>query len=341
MPITARPSRKSGRILLLVLATAVSDKLCRTSEEEPEPDIFIGPITTGQRMRMPMMAGLDWQLFLPTNWHNASTQRYPIVVFLHGSGDGHFSVMNSQSLPRLLHPDQSTCFDPEICWHLPTEFRRVTAKVEAPASDRRAFINEDQDLYSPLADCNFAATFPGIVIMPQGWLPERRTGWTKSKTRQVEQLVRHVLIHFHGDPTRVVLSGQSAGGHGAWAFASARPRLWSALNPICMPAPISLASQLAGLPIWVVGWAGDGIHGNDAIVEALKIQALKTPLVSVRYTRYNKAPGPPDPLYQQMRNHASYDLIYRDPRLWEWAFHQRNPAGEAEWGLAELSTGRM
>ena len=52
---------------------------------------------------------------------------------------------------------------------------------------------------------------------------------------------------------------------------------------------------------------------------------------SVRYTRYDKAPGPPDPLYRSMLNHASYDLIYRDPRLWEWAFAKRNLQGEEAW----------
>ena len=39
------------------------------------------------------------------------------------------------------------------------------------------------------------------------------------------------------------------------------------------------------------------------------------------------APGPPDPKYRGMANHASYDLIYRDPRLWDWAFAQTNADG--------------
>ena len=73
-----------------------------------------------------------------------------------------------------------------------------------------------------------------------------------------------------------------------------------------------------------------------SVVAALKVQAAKAPAVvpsvhlgaSVRYTRYDKAPGPPDPLYRSMLNHASYDLIYRDPRLWEWAFAKRTLQGE-------------
>jgi hypothetical protein len=34
-----------------------------------------------------------------------------------------------------------------------------------------------------------------------------------------------------------------------------------------------------------------------------------------------------------MKNHASYDLAYRDPRLWTWALAQANPKGKAEWGV--------
>ena len=49
--------------------------------------------------------------------------------------------------------------------------------------------------------------------------------------------------------------------------------------------------------------------------------------------RYSVAPGPPDPKYRGMANHASYDLIYRDPRLWDWAFAQTNADGAKEWGV--------
>lgn len=328
-------------LLLLLLATSSARKRCRTSEDEPEPPVFRGqPIPTGERVRMPQTAGLEWQLFLPAGWRNATSEPlFPVVVFFHGSGDGHFTVMNSQSLPRLLSGDQSTCFDHDHCWRLDAEYERVAAKAEAPASSGRAYLDQEVDLRSPLAACDFASTFPAIVVMPQGWLPAHRTGWTRGKTLQVERLTQHVLSTYRGDPTRVVLSGQSAGGAGAWKFAAAKPELWSALNPICMPAPASIAPRLAGLNVWVVGWAGDGEHGNDAVVAALKVQAAKAPAVvpsvhlgaSVRYTRYDKAPGPPDPLYRSMLNHASYDLIYRDPRLWEWAFAKRNLQGEEAW----------
>ena len=56
-------------------------------------------------------------------------------------------------------------------------------------------------------------------------------------------------------------------------------------------------------------------------------------LACAGFRRYSVAPGPPDPKYRGMANHASYDLIYRDPRLWEWAFAQTNADGAKEWGV--------
>jgi len=166
--------------------------------------------------------------------------------------------------------------------------------------------------------------------MPQGFLPGSFSGWTDETLGNVEKLTKSVLQDYRGDPNRVTLTGQSAGGAGAWRFAALRPALWSAVNVICMPEDPLVAAQLESIPIWVVGWTGDGHEGNDEMVLALKQRRTG----SVRYTRYTKAPAPPDPKYNTMYNHASYDLIYRDPRLWQWAFGQSNLKGGDAWGVS-------
>lgn len=304
---------------------------CHTSEDEPEPQVENA--TAGRRVRMPAFQGMEYQLFLPSSWEASGTETFPVVVFLHGAGDGKFSVMNSQSLPRLLRRNQSTCFDSRICWCLDEEYAQVTAMREAPAAAREPFLDEEEDLWSPLADCNFADNFGGIVVMPQGFLPGSFHGWMGEDIfPAVETLTRAIMKEYRGDPHRVTLSGQSAGGAGAWLFAATRPTLWAALNVICMPADPALAVRLEGIPTWVVGWTHDGEAGNDAMVTALK----KREAGSVRYTRYTKAPAPPDPKYNTMYNHASYDLIYRDQRLWRWAFEQHNPQGQAAWGMKAM-----
>eukprot|EP00931_Biecheleriopsis_adriatica_P093067 TRINITY_DN66814_c0_g1_i1.p1 TRINITY_DN66814_c0_g1~~TRINITY_DN66814_c0_g1_i1.p1 ORF type:complete len:357 (-),score=67.71 TRINITY_DN66814_c0_g1_i1:105-1175(-) len=301
----------------------------KTSEDEPEPAV-VQTAAPGERVRMTPFESMEYQLFLPENWKGGqSADMYPVVVFLHGYGDGKFSVMNSQSLPRLLAKDQSTVFDTRKCWCLESDYKKVTAMREA--QNEQAFLDEQEDLASPLADCDFASTFQAIVVMPQGWLPDGSPGWTDQRLEKVERLTRHVMQTYRGDPSRVTLSGQSMGGAGAWKFASLRPDLWAAVNVICAPTGHveDIAEKLSGRAVWVVGWTGDGEAGNDEVVQALKQRSQG----SVRYTRYTKAPPPPDPQYRDMLNHASYDLIYRDPRLWTWAFEQRNPEAPASWNL--------
>ncbi|CAE7824246.1 Ank2 [Symbiodinium sp. CCMP2592] len=298
-----------------------------TSESQPEPPIEVP--APGRRARLAPWNEMEYQLFLPSTWEETGSQTYPVLVFLHGAGDGKFSVMNSQSLPRLLTRNQSTCFDPRSCWCLGSEYSRARAKMEAPPDSPQPFLEDEEDLASPMAVCDFADTFQFIVVMPQGWLPQNQVGWSSVRLKQVELLTKHVLEQYRGDPARVSLTGQSAGGAGAWYFASLRPSLWASVSSICAPAPPDLAMSLDGLSIWVVGWTGDGEMGSDDIVAALKQRRS----AEVRYTRYTIAPPPPDPLYHYMVGHASYDLIYRDPRLWQWVLSHQKPSAKDAWGL--------
>lgn len=307
-----------------------------TAEDGAEPPV--GPAAApGARVNMPPFVSsssavpLPYQLYLPASWTLTGIETYPVVVFLHGSGDGVFAVMNSQSLPRLLATDQSTSFDGRECWCLEPEYSSAEAMRES--SSLEPFLPEVEQLHSPMADCSFASRFPAIVVMPQGWLPQHRTGWGRELLARVEALTRSVITEYRGDPERVVLTGQSAGGTGAAQFATSRAGLWSAVNIICSPWVVrsldTASGSLDGKPVWIVGYTGDGEHGNDDLVRALKRRPNGVELT--RYTRYVKAPGPPDPQYRSMLNHASYDLIYRDPRLWQWALSTRNVHGRAEW----------
>lgn len=59
--------------------------------------------------------------------------------------------------------------------------------------------------------------------------------------------------------------------------------------------------------------------GDDAVA-AVNRAARREP---ARYTRYRHAPPPPDPQYNDMIGHASYDLALRDASLYAWLAVQR------------------
>ena len=267
-------------------------------------------IPLGERTKMSWDAppngddGVDhFQLFLPRRW--SKDQRWPMLIFLHGAGDGVWDVMNSQSLPRLLSRDQSTAFDPRKSWEF--DF------------DGRHYVN-----------ASFADELGFVVVMPQGWDATMRPGWSRPRLERVRALATRVASSYAVDPERISLAGQSAGGVGAWRFALEYPEFLSAVVPVCgaLPGDSARAAQrLKDLSIWVFHAADDSampIELGDGAVAAMNRAGRREP---ARYTRYRRAPPPPDPQYNDMVGHASYDLAFRDASLYAWLANQRRGGG--------------
>lgn len=247
---------------------------------------------------------MDLQLFLPVGWQPQGP-RWPLLVFLHGAGDGVWEVMNSQSLPRLLSHDQSTEFDRAKTWEF--QFDGKT-----------------------LSNATFADSFRFVVVMPQGWRTFSRSGWDRDRLVQVQELVSATIGAYHVDPDRVSLTGQSVGGVGAWAYAMHAPETWAAVVPVCGASPVSAAvaaRKLTGMPVWVFHSEDDSampVGLSDAMVGALRDDRRRAnDAAPVKYTRYRTAPPPPDPKYSDMFGHASYDLAYRDAALYTWLLERR------------------
>ncbi|KAJ1459714.1 Alpha/Beta hydrolase protein [Pelagophyceae sp. CCMP2097] len=246
--------------------------------------------------RTVMRSGADnFQLFLPQSWRRGA--KHPMLIFLHGSGDGPFDVMNSQSLPRLLSRDQSTAFDAAPAWTFTFDGRFYSNATFA-------------------SECGF------VVLMPQGWLFQERGGWSHDRLDAVQTLATKVAEAYDVDPDRISLAGQSAGGVGAYAFALRFPRFLAALVVVCGAVPVRLetaAQRLAGLPVWVFHGADDVAMPVDLADGAVAVLGkAKDRIAPVRYTRYAHAPAPPDPRYSDMTGHASYDLAFRDAELYAW-----------------------
>jgi predicted peptidase len=265
-------------------------------------------VPLGERTKMswdPPQNGDDgvehFQLFLPRRW--AKEGSWPMLIFLHGAGDGVWDVMNSQSLPCLLSRDQSTAFATRKSWTF--EF--------------------DGQTY---ANASFADELGFVVVMPQGWGATMRPGWSRPRLERVRALATRVASAYAVDPERISLAGQSAGGVGAWRFALEYPEFLSVVVPICGALPGDgdrAAQRLKDLSVWVFHAADDvamPVSLGDDAVAAVNRAARREP---ARYTRYRHAP-PPDPQYNDMIGHASYDLAFRDASLYAWLAVQRRGA---------------
>lgn len=229
---------------------------------------------------------LPYQLFVPTAPLGADELR-PVLVFLHGAGDGPFVEMNQQSLPGLL-----------------------------------------------LRNASFAQSFPFVSLFPCSTCGVGSRGWNPDSFSRVDRLIEMAIHEHGGDPHRIALTGQSMGGAGLWRYAASRPRVFSALVPVCaamFPSPTiagavcCLAGPGAGCcpPVWAFHGKNDGSVPVDATDRMLDILRGARRGQVVRYTRYEWAPPPPMPEYAMMEGHGSYELAYRDTALYAWLLEQR------------------
>lgn len=177
-----------------------------------------------------------------------------------------------------------------------------------------------------LANASFAAAFPCAVLVPQ--CPEEcaeDNGWSDAVLAAVTALVATLGRELNLDARRTYLAGQSMGGNGAWLFAAQQRRLFAATVVVCgyaqrREAPL-VAERLRRDPVAIYHSADDVVIPVEASDEMDRL-LLAAGSDSVRYTRYEHAPGPPMPEYAHLRGHGAYELAFRDASLYAWLLNQ-------------------
>jgi predicted peptidase len=169
-----------------------------------------------------------------------------------------------------------------------------------------------------------ARRFPAIVVLPQA--PPDGI-WAGSAADGALAALEQSIAEFHGDRTRLYLTGISMGGYGAWTLALWHPTMFAAIVAVCgglrppshfkqLGVPLSdpdpyagVAQRLAGTPAWLFHGAADSVV---PVTESRRIHAAFEKAGSpIKYTEY---PGV---------GHNSWDPAFSDPKLWEWLFLQR------------------
>ncbi len=145
--------------------------------------------------------------------------------------------------------------------------------------------------------------FPFVLVAPQ--LPEQQQ-WDPDA---LELLRADLVARLPVDPNRVLLTGLSLGGYGAWDYAVAYPDRLAAIAPVCGIGDPERAAAIAGLPIWAFHGALDDavpLAGDLAMVNAVRAAGGRP-----RFTVY------PD------IGHNAWDPAYADPALYDWLLAQR------------------
>jgi len=153
--------------------------------------------------------------------------------------------------------------------------------------------------------------FPFIVVSPQC---PRDSTWSDE---HLNALLDHVLANWAVDEDRVILTGLSMGGFGAWSLAQAAPERFAAVVPICGGGS-AIRARLYGdspkgralrrLPFWVFHGEQDPVVAPAESVRM--VEALRAVGCAVELTLY---PGV---------GHDSWVKAYDTPELYAWMLAQ-------------------
>ena len=111
-----------------------------------------------------------------------------------------------------------------------------------------------------------------------------------------------VMNQFLVDPARVILTGLSMGGTGAWELAASRPRRFAAVVPICGIGKPESSAALASIP--VRGYIGDADRERSVLNLREMTGALDRPRRQTQGDRIpRRRPQQLGPSLQRPRTH--------------------------------------
>lgn len=178
-----------------------------------------------------------------------------------------------------------------------------------------------------MATPEMQAKYPCYIIAPQ-CLPEKQwvdTPWGAKESHQMADkpsvmlasamaALDHVMKTEPVDANRVILTGLSMGGYGAWELATRHADRFCCVVPVCGGADESKAAALKNLPVWAWHGAADTVvwpERTERMVAAVNAAGGKAKL--------SLLPGV---------GHDSWSAAYAPASgVLDWMFAQRRKAG--------------
>lgn len=189
---------------------------------------------------------MPYRLFKPDGFDPAAATRYPLIVFMHGAGEGYEKTWNGGDYQT--HSDYNQ--------------KQLTGQT-APL----VFVNATNRV-----------KHPAFMVAPQICSKDGqpgRTWWSNPPTRiRLKALVDALVAEFPIDPDRIYVTGLSLGGMGSYAQVQNYPGFYAAAAPTDGEADITsdMIDRLVGFPLWV------GHGALDTRVPPSKDNALVTTL---------------------------------------------------------------
>ena len=232
-------------------------------------------------------AAMPYRLFVPEPREKGKA--YPLVVFLHGSGergaDNEKPLLANQGGTIWAKPEEQA---KRPCFVLVPQAREAWNGGFGLTRDAGNAFSLDH-VFDPAADLKTAM---GLLD---------------------EVLAQHPEI----DRKRLYCTGLSQGGIGTWNWNLEKPGLFAAMVPVCGAGDPARAAALAKKPIWAFHAEADPVipvKFTRDLVDALQAAGGKP-----RYTEFSQD------TYFYPTAHFSWVLAYRNAAMREWLFKQKLP----------------
>jgi predicted esterase len=193
---------------------------------------------------------LPYNLLVP--WHQKldGSQKYPLVVFLHGSGER--GVSNHDHMKNGVHA---------FC---------------------EKDVREQHPCYLLVPQCPEEDTWGGHG---SDWKPKFMENTPQTQRLLVELIEKMLRENPNIDPKRVYITGLSMGGYGTFDLLARRPDLFAAGMPLCGAGDTSTVARMKDIPIWVFhGRLDDAVF---PIESQRMVKALQEVGGKVKYTEYS------------------------------------------------------
>jgi predicted peptidase len=264
----------------------------------------------------------EYLVYLPRGYRDDPQQDWPVIVFLHGSGevgDGRERLdyvllhgplgeawIQQRDLPFIMIGPQLPVFDSPgrlVYSEGVPRPRRIEGHIPPRPSDQRP-----EGPFKVDIDAGAEQRVPYEPRLADGW-------WRIQE--EVVSMLDAVLADYRADAQRVYLTGLSLGGWGTFELAAAYPERWAAIAPIAGAGDPAIAQDLAkrGLPIWMfAGGRDDTVPEAWVMKMAEAINAAGHP--SLRYTVHEEA------------GHLVWIQVYAGEDLYNWFLqHRRSASG--------------
>lgn len=166
---------------------------------------------------------------------NDTSRKYPLVIFLHGSGE-----RGSDNEAQLKWGVMNFATDYNMKMHPAFVIAPQCPLNQSWANTKKGQHNEIVMQSSP--------TKPMQLLM---------------------ELINDVIKKFHVDTNRIYITGLSMGGYGSFDALERYPNFFAAAVPVCGSGDVTKASSIAHVPIWMFGGADDPTVNPDLLYDMI------------------------------------------------------------------------